>query len=139
MKLTDSVIKAAKPKDKPYKLSDGDGLVVLINPNSSKWWRYRYRYSGKEKMLSIGTYPEVTLKEARLLRVTASDILKQGIDPSQHRQEQKQQAALPLQIALNLLPVFGGIIGSTTKPNDMQITRSGAWKRIYFQSLVINL
>lgn len=94
MKLTDSVIKAAKPKDKPYKLSDGDGLVLLINPNGSKWWRYRYRHSGKEKMLSIGTYPEVTLKEARLLRVTASDLLKQGIDPSQHRQEQKQQAAI---------------------------------------------
>jgi integrase len=94
MKLTDSVIKAAKPKDKPYKLSDGDGLVALINPNGSKWWRYRYRYSGKEKMLSIGTYPEVTLKEARLLRVTASDLLKQGIDPSQHRQERKQQAAI---------------------------------------------
>lgn len=94
MKLTDSIIKAAKPKDKPYKLSDGDGLAVLINPNGSKWWRYRYRYSGKEKMLSIGTYPEVTLREARLLRVTASDLLKQGIDPSQHRQEQKQQAAI---------------------------------------------
>ncbi|TXI38937.1 MAG: DUF4102 domain-containing protein [Nitrosomonas sp.] len=94
MKLTDSVIKAAKPKNKPYKLSDGDGLVVLINPNGSKWWRYRYRYSGKEKMLSIGTYPEVTLREARLLRVTASDLLKQGIDPSQHRQDQKQQAAI---------------------------------------------
>lgn len=94
MKLTDPIIKAAKPKEKAYKLSDGDGLVLLIQPNGSKWWRFRYRYNGKEKMLSIGTYPDVTLKEARLLRVTASDLLKQGIDPSLHRQEQKQIAAI---------------------------------------------
>lgn len=89
MKLTDSEIKAAKPRQKPYKLSDGDGLVLLIQPNGSKWWRFRYRYNGKEKNLSLGVYPEVTLKTARSLRVTASDLLKQGIDPSQHRQEQK--------------------------------------------------
>ncbi len=94
MKLTDPIIKAAKPKEKAHKLSDGDGLVLLIQPNGSKWWRYRYRFNGKEKMLSIGTYPEVTLKESRLLRVTASDLLKQGIDPSQYRQEQKQIAAI---------------------------------------------
>ena len=94
MKLTDPVIKAAKPKDKPFKLSDGDGLVLLIQPNGSKWWRFRYRYNGKEKMLSIGTYPEVTLKEARLLRVTFDDLLKQGVDPSQHRQEQKLTKSL---------------------------------------------
>lgn len=89
MKLTDPVIRVARPKERPYKLSDGDGLVLLVQPNGSKWWRYRYRYNGKEKMLSIGTYPKVTLKEARHLRVTASDLLTQGIDPSQHRQEQK--------------------------------------------------
>lgn len=94
MKLTDPGIKAAKPKEKAYKLSDGGGLVLLIQPNGSKWWRYRYRFNGKEKMLSIGTYPDVTLKEARLLRVTASDLLKQGIDPSLHRQEQKQLEAI---------------------------------------------
>ncbi|MCB1976386.1 MAG: tyrosine-type recombinase/integrase [Nitrosomonas sp.] len=94
MKLTDPIIKAAKPKEKPYKLSDGQGLTLLIQPNGSKWWRYRYRINGKEKMLSIGTYPDVTLKKAREMRVTADDLLKQGIDPSQHRQEQKQIAAI---------------------------------------------
>jgi hypothetical protein len=94
MKLTDPIIKAAKPKEKPYKLSDGQGLTLLIQPNGSKWWRYRYRIAGKEKMLSIGTYPDVTLKKAREMRVTADDLLKQGIDPSQHRQEQKQIAAI---------------------------------------------
>jgi integrase len=94
MKLTDPIIKAAKPKEKPYKLSDGQGLTLLIQPNGSKWWRYRYRINGKEKMLSIGTYPDVTLKKAREMRVTADDLLKQGTDPSQHRQEQKQIAAI---------------------------------------------
>jgi len=94
MKLTDPIIRAAKPKEKPYKLSDGQGLILLIQPNGSKWWRYRYRMNGKEKMLSIGTYPDVTLKKAREMRVTADDLLKQGIDPSQHRQEQKQIAAI---------------------------------------------
>lgn len=94
MKLTDPVIKASRPKEKPYKLSDGDGLVLLIQPNGSKWWRFRYRYNGKEKMLSIGTYPDVTLKKARELRVTVENLLKQGIDPSQHRQEQKLIDAL---------------------------------------------
>ncbi len=68
--------------------------MLLVQPNGSKWWRYRYRYNGKEKMLSIGTYPQVTLKDARSLRVTASNLLKQGIDPSQHRQEQKLAMAL---------------------------------------------
>lgn len=94
MKLNDAIIKAVKPQDKPYKLSDGDGLVLLVQPNGSKWWRYRYRFSGKERMLALGTYPEVTLKKARDLRVTASDLLGQGIDPSEHRKEQKQIAAI---------------------------------------------
>lgn len=97
MKLTDSVIKAAQPKDKPYKLSDGEGLVLLLQPNGSKWWRFRYRYNGKEKMLSIGTYPEVTLKAARAMRVTVCDLLTQGIDPSQYRQEQKRLKTLAIQ------------------------------------------
>ena len=94
MKLIDSEIKAAKPKDKPYKLSDGDGLVLLIQPNGSKYWRYRYRFGGSEKMLSIGTYPKITLRDARQLRNNARDLLKQGIDPSKHRQEEKQRKAI---------------------------------------------
>lgn len=90
MKLTDPIIKASKPSLSPRKLSDGNGLLLLINPNGSKWWRYRYRYNGKEKMLSLGTYPKVTLKEARNLRVTYSKLLDQGIDPAQHKKETKR-------------------------------------------------
>ena len=94
MKLTDPEIKAAKPKEKPYSLPDGQGLVLYVQPSGAKWWRYRYRFNGTAKMLSMGVYPVVTLGKARELRVTASDRLKQGIDPSVHRQEQKQLEAI---------------------------------------------
>ena len=61
MALTDIKVKTAKPKDKPYKLADGGGMYLLINTNGSKYWRMKYRFAGKEKMLSIGVYPDVTL------------------------------------------------------------------------------
>lgn len=94
MKLTDPIIKAAKPKDKPYSLPDGKGLVLYVQPSGAKWWRYRYRFNGKAKMLSLGVYPNVSLKDARKKHVHAGEILTQGTDPSFHRQEQKQQEAL---------------------------------------------
>ncbi len=97
MKLNDPIIKAAKPKDKPYKLTDGKALVLLVNPNGSKWWRYRYIFNGKEKMLSFGVYPDVTLAKARELHKKARELVKQGIDPSQHRQEQKLVKKLAIQ------------------------------------------
>jgi integrase len=89
MKLIDPIIKAAKPQSKPYKLVDGHGLTLLVNPNGSKWWRYRYKIGGKEKMLSLGVYPEISLKQARDARADARALIKQNIDPSQHRKAQK--------------------------------------------------
>ena len=59
MKLTDPIIKAAKPKEKPYSLPDGHGLVLLMQPSGAKWWRYRYRFNATAKMLSMGVYPEL--------------------------------------------------------------------------------
>ena len=94
MKLTDPEIKAAKPKEKPYSLPDGHGLVLLVQPSGAKWWRYRYRFNGIAKMLSMGIYPDVTLKEARNQQIRFKELLAQGIDPSQHRQEQKQLEAV---------------------------------------------
>ncbi len=94
MKLTDSIIKAAKPKEKPYSLPDGQGVVLFVQPSGSKWWRYRYRFNGKAKMLSIGVYPDVTLKNARNKQTRFKELLSQSIDPSQYRQEQKQLEAL---------------------------------------------
>ncbi|WP_415887686.1 tyrosine-type recombinase/integrase [Neptuniibacter sp. QD37_6] len=91
MKLTDTKIRQAKPRDKDYKLSDGRGLFLLIKKNGSKYWRLKYRFAGKEKLLSIGVYPEITLKKARKATDEARELLEQGIDPSQHKQAVQAQ------------------------------------------------
>lgn len=85
MPLTDTAIRNAKPREKPYKLADEKGLFVLVNPNGTKWWRLKFRVAGKEKLLSFGVYPEVGLKEARDKRDEARKQLAGGIDPSEHR------------------------------------------------------
>ncbi len=90
MALTDTLIRNTKPSTKPLKLADAGGLVLLVQPNGSRWWRLRYRFVGKEKMLSLGTYPQVSLKEARLARDEAKALLRQGTDPSAARQTEKQ-------------------------------------------------
>jgi integrase len=87
--LTDAAIRNAKPGAKPYKLSDGKGLFLLITPAGGKWWRLRYRFGGKEKLLSLGTYPESGLKEARTRRDEARRQIAQGIDPGEARKAQK--------------------------------------------------
>ena len=97
MKLTDSIIKNEKPTDKRKQLADGNGLVLYIMPNGSKLWRYRYRYNGSPKMLSLGEYPTVTLREARAERERVSDLLAQGIDPSIERKETKLSQAYAIE------------------------------------------
>jgi len=81
MPLTAIAAKQARPKDKPYKLSDERGMFLLVKPNGAKYWRLKYRYAGKEKSLSIGVYPEVTLAEAREHRDNARRLLRDDIDP----------------------------------------------------------
>ncbi|MDO5666562.1 MAG: integrase arm-type DNA-binding domain-containing protein [Alcaligenaceae bacterium] len=87
MKLKDSVIKHAQPREKQYRLTDGGGLYILIHQNGGKYWRLDYRHNSTRKTLAIGVYPEVTLAEARKAREDAKELLRQGIDPSQHKQE----------------------------------------------------
>ncbi|MXS82139.1 phage integrase central domain-containing protein [Nitrosomonas oligotropha] len=94
MKLTDSIIKAAKPKDKRFNLTDGKGLVLFVQPNGQKEWRMRYYFHDKENMLSLGFYPTVSLAAARLEHTRFKQLLAQGIDPSESRKEQKRQAAI---------------------------------------------
>ena len=65
MPLTDTAVRSAKPTDKPVKLFDERGLFLLIAPAGGKWWRFRYRFGGKHKSLSLGVYPDVALKKAR--------------------------------------------------------------------------
>lgn len=90
MKLTARQISTAKPLEKPYKLSDGGGLYLLVNPNGSRYWRLKYRYAGKEKLLSIGVFPDVTLAEARDKRNEAKRTLSAGQDPSGVKQAEKE-------------------------------------------------
>ena len=85
MALTDVFLKNALPKAKPYKVFDGEGLYIEIRPNGGKWWRLKYRHGGKEKRISLGTYPAVSLKQARTERSKARLLLDQGIDPSEDR------------------------------------------------------
>ncbi|MCU6376609.1 tyrosine-type recombinase/integrase [Morganella morganii] len=94
MALTDIKIKTAKPLEKPYKLSDSGGLYLLVNRNGSKYWRLKYRFAGKEKMLSIGVYPQVTLAEARNQRDEAKKLLAQNKDPSEEKQLAKLEKYL---------------------------------------------
>lgn len=89
MALTDVKVKTAKPKEKPYKLTDGGGMYLLINVNGSKYWRMKYRFAGKEKMLSIGIYPDVSLADAREKGSEARKILSAGGDPGEVKKEEK--------------------------------------------------
>ncbi|ELO75166.1 TPA: integrase arm-type DNA-binding domain-containing protein [Salmonella enterica subsp. enterica serovar Enteritidis] len=90
MPLTDTAIRNAKPLDKPYKLSDAQGLYLLIKPNGSKLWQLKYRFGGKEKKLAFGAYPTVTLANARKLREEARAVLSAGDDPGVKKQQEKQ-------------------------------------------------
>lgn len=89
MPLTDAAIRCARPKEKSYKLVDGGGLTLLINPNGSKWWRLRYRFGGREKMLSVGVYPDLPLKNARDKRENIRKLIASGADPSAKREAEK--------------------------------------------------
>lgn len=93
MALTDTAIKAAKPADKPVKMSDGDGLYLLIHPSGGKWWRFDYRFDGKRKTLSMGVYPEVSLRDARDRRDDARRKIANQIDPGEHRKANKNARA----------------------------------------------
>lgn len=103
MKLTARQISTAKPTEKPYKLSDGGGLYLSVNPNGSRYWRMKYRYAGKEKLLSIGVYPDVTLAEARDKRTQAKRILAAGDDPSEVKQAEREAKNLAVNNNFELL------------------------------------
>jgi len=96
MALTDTALRNAKPKEKAYKLYDEAGLFIQVTPAGGKWWRFKYRFDGKEKLLSFGTYPEVTLAEARGNRDDARKLLakKPPVDPSVARKAEKTSRAI---------------------------------------------
>lgn len=92
MPLTDISVKAAKPRDKDYWLSDERGLRLLVNKNGGRYWRLKYRHQGKQKTLALGVYPEVSLKHARNLRDDARSLVREGIDPSVKKQADRRSA-----------------------------------------------
>jgi len=94
MPLTDTAIRNAKPGEKPVKLADEKGLFLLITPAGARYWRQKYRFGGKEKLLSHGVYPEVTLKEARERRDEARKLLSNGVDPGGAKKAEKASRVL---------------------------------------------
>jgi integrase len=89
MALTDTEIRRSKPADRPYKLSDGGGLHLLVTPTGGKLWRWKYRFDGAEKLMALGRYPEVVLADARERRDAARKRLANGIDPMAERKAKK--------------------------------------------------
>lgn len=89
--LTDSTLRGVKPREAPFKLTDGGGLYVQVMPNGAKYWRYNYVLGGKSKTLALGQYPAIKLKEAREAHQTAKEKVKAGIDPVQARQAEEAE------------------------------------------------
>ncbi|HAY0345354.1 TPA: tyrosine-type recombinase/integrase [Escherichia coli] len=89
MVLTDIKVRTAKPTDKQYKLTDGSGMHLLVHPNGSKYWRLQYRFDGKQKMLALGVYPDVSLADARTRRDDARNLLANNIDPGDKKKSDK--------------------------------------------------
>lgn len=89
MALTDTAVRNAKAADKTKRIYDEKGLYLEVSPKGGKWWRFKYRFEGKEKRLSLGVYPDITLKDARDRRDDARKLVANGIDPSENRKAQK--------------------------------------------------
>lgn len=97
MPLTDTALRAVKATEKAQKLFDGNGLFLFVSPSGTKSWRLKYRFQGKEKLLTLGTYPQTSLKEARERAADARKQLDGGIDPGETKKEEKQAAACTLE------------------------------------------
>jgi len=93
-KLTENEVKKAKPTDKPYKIADGGGMYLLVKPTGGKYWHLAYRFNNKQKLLALGVYPDVSLKEARIKREAARKLLQKGTDPSEAKKEEKRLSIL---------------------------------------------
>jgi integrase len=91
MSLTNTAVRQARPRNKDFKLSDGGGMHLLVRVNGAKYWRLSYRYAGKQKTISLGVYPQTSLKTAREGRDEAKKLLADNIDPSLHRKHKAQE------------------------------------------------
>lgn len=91
MALTDIKVRSAKPQEKEYTLVDGDGMFLLIHPNGSKYWRFRFRFGGKQHLMAFGVYPETSLADARQKREESRRLVAAGIDPREHKRAVKEE------------------------------------------------
>src|SRR6516162_2429999 len=91
MSLSDAKVRNAKPRIKPYKIADGDGLFLLVTPAGGKYWRLKYFFGSKEKLLALGVFPEIGLSEARERRAQARKALAAGNDPGEVKKEARRQ------------------------------------------------
>jgi hypothetical protein len=94
MKLSEAKIRSAKPKETAYKIGDGDGLYLFITPNGHKYWRMKYFFENRERVLSIGPYPEISLAEAREKRFEIRKLKANGLDAATVIRDQKRQTAI---------------------------------------------
>lgn len=113
MPLSDMAARKAKPAERPYKLADSGGLFLLIQTGGSKLWRFKYRHNGKEKLLSFGPYPLVSIAEAREKRDAAKKQLLAGVDPSVQKKRDRAAAATAARntfglVAEEQLEILGG-------------------------------
>ncbi len=133
--LSDKEVNAAKPKEKMYKLFDGGGLYMEVPPEQSKRWRIKYRFEGREKTLSLGTYPDVSLKSARTKREKIKQLLDEGIDPSQIRKEQKEQKVQAQEESENTFERSATLYIEHLRPNRQEKYWEGvesAFKRLIY-------
>jgi integrase len=91
MALTDTKVRSAKPEAKEYSLVDGDGMFLLIHPNGSKYWRFRFRFGGKQHLMAFDVYPETSLADARQKREEARRLVAAGVDPREHKRAVKEE------------------------------------------------
>ncbi|EOZ1386918.1 TPA: tyrosine-type recombinase/integrase [Enterobacter hormaechei] len=117
MPLTNVEIKNAQPRDKEYVMSDGLGLVVLVKPSGAKLWRYRYSLNNKKQKLSLGSYPEISLAQARVRAADARARVAQGISPVTERREKRE--------ASKVINSFEGVC------LEWQSTRKATWSEVY--------
>lgn len=117
MPLTNASVKAAKPRSKPYKLADAQGLYLMVSPTGARYWRLKYRYGGKEKLLALGVFPEISLSDARDAKETARSLLRAGTDPGTQRKADRARAA---QSASNAFEAVA---------REWVEKRGGIWKR----------
>ena len=128
MPLTDAKLRALKPKAKPYKQADRDGLYVIVSPAGGIAWKFNFVFAGRQKTLSLGRFPAVTLHEARNARDAAQNLLAKGMDPAEEKQARKREAAAVVE-----KPTF------EAKAREWHRAQSHRWTHAYAAQVLVRL